>query len=422
MAQHYRYKTPGAKGKQNDPEVPLTKMKEVFPWAAKADTSKGQKEAPEETGRDSSKAADAYLTEVDVNWRNSFEKKRTNYNVEYAPLYEGLKESYNPNKVLAAGLDKGAMSSKQDVENIFGSKNSRKWHEHYKNQYRHGTDAENPVEKARDRLRVSRGRVEMHEEELKGKIPNSDLFHSKRRGTLAAVLYHNFCICDLKLASRASDDLTDDMHAIVNVVAEQADELLMLIEQLCNAGKTTETNRFMFKDYAIALRDSIQNLLQLDGCDLGWVSVRKAVQKVAGIAQKTDSAVIFLEHHTENDEFGIPPVLPVSLRLRKKREQNKQDAQRQRSRIDEYFFQSIPEVQREAALLKKQMAGLSQKEREQKVLKSMTTYKKLSNDIGVNRMGKSDEIKVHQAIVDIASLQRANAEEARRNALVSYGL
>lgn len=52
----------------------------------------------------------------------------------------------------------------------------------------------------------------------------------------------------------------------------------------------------------------------------------------------------------------------------------------------------------------------------------MTTYKKLSNDIGVNRMGKSDEIKVHQAIVDIASLQRANAEEARRNALVSYGL
>lgn len=342
-------------------------------------------------------------------------------------------------QVLAAGVDTGAMSSKDDLENIFGSSNS---HNSSNNlgKSKHFTH----VQKARDRVRISRGRVEMYEQELESTIPDSDLFHSKRRGTLASVLFHNFCICDLKVASNASDAHLGDIHEIVNVVGDQAEELLLLIEQLINAPRTTDTNGTMIKAYANALRTAISDLFLLDGTELGWSSVRKAVQQIASIAQKADAAVIFLEHHsdTSDDAFGIPPVLPVSLKLRKPRgqqedqqQQQKQQQRRpQRSRIEEYYFQTIPEVQRDAMEMKEMINGLAKKAKQNakahglggaqkregvtallnaQVLRAVTTYKAPTAS-GLSRMDKGVELKVQQALHDIGRMQMDNAERKRR--------
>merc|ERR1711865_1330380 len=177
---------------------------------------------------------------------------------------------------------------------------------------------------------------------------------------------------------------------LVNVVADQAEELVEYLESQCVRGPRSIC--LIVKDYAIALQAALRGLLQVDGSALGWVAVRKEVRKVADVAQKADQVIIFLEHHHgEHNEDGeqTPIALPASLRL-KKAVKKGSGAQRQRSRIDDYYWEAIPEVQREPMLQKKYLSSLSKKEREQAVLKNMTTYKQLASDTGVIRMAKRD--------------------------------
>merc|ERR1711865_242182 len=203
---------------------------------------------------------------------------------------------------------------------------------------------------------------------------------------------------------------------LVNVVADQAEELVEYLESQCVRGPRSIC--LIVKDYAIALQAALRGLLQVDGSALGWVAVRKEVRKVADVAQKADQVIIFLEHHHgEHGEDGeqTPIALPASLRL-KKAVKKGSGAQRQRSRIDDYYWEAIPEVQREPMLQKKYLSSLSKKEREQAVLKNMTTYKQLASDTGVIRMAKRDEIQIQQTLRFITRLQLENEEESRRNA------
>jgi hypothetical protein len=254
----------------------------------------------------------------------------------------------------------------------------------------------------------------MYEEELKGTIPNSKAYYAKRRGTLASVLEHNFRLCHLKVLTSDGNWDVQEVIDLVNVVADQAEELVEYLEGQCVTGLAS--SRLVIKDYAIALQAALRGLLQVDGSALGWQAVRKEVRTVADVAQKADQVIIFLEHHLdENTHDGTPFALPASLRL-KKPAMKSRGARRQRSRIDDYFWESIPEVQREPMLQKKYLASLSKKEREQAVLKNMTTYKQLASDTGVIRMAKRDEIQVQETLRTVTKLQLEAHEKSRRNA------
>jgi len=269
-----------------------------------------------------------------------------------------------------------------------------------------------PLEKAKAKLDVSRHRVEMYEDELKTTIPKSEHWHTTRRGTLSSVLCYNYRMCHFKVVSQAvganaseGGAAIDGIIEMVNVIVEQAEEMLAHLEGMCMRGPLAE--RLIIKDYTIALQGALRGLLQLDGSKMGWQTVRKEVREIADIAYKADQAIIFLSHqHNYNEDRDIyhepaKIVLPETLRLKKKAE--KKTARRQRSRIDDYMWASVPEVQREAMKQKKLLETLSHKEREESVLTNMTQYKMMSSRTGTHRMNKGDEVRVHRAVAGISA-------------------
>ena len=255
-----------------------------------------------------------------------------------------------------------------------------------------------PLEKASASLSVSRQRVQMYESELEGTIPGTEPYNSTRRGLLASVLTHNFKLTHFNVVSELDGSNMDKILEVVHVIVDQAEEFYSHLDIGCTQG--ADAGRCIMKDFTIAFQVAIRELLLIDGANLSWRAVRKAAQKLADIANKAEQAMTYIKLHGVENEAGTIK-LPETLQLKKK--PGKQEKPRQRSRIDDYIWQSIPEVQREELKRKEMLKKMTKGEREDGVLRRMTGYKNQSSRNGTSRMVKRDETKVRATLRNITA-------------------